>query len=540
MAVISLSKLRELIAAHRYLVALLLIAFAFRVAGICWGFPSTLNNDESALVRSALGMRFGDLNPHYFDWPSLYRYLNFFLFAAFIKLRIPIQAQFGVETMRRVLPFWWGPNLPFYFLARLLTAILGTATVYLVYKIGRRFLSRGTSLVAALFLAVNYYHVINSQIATLDAAMTFFFALSLYFTLKILETGKLGDYLLAGIFLGLATSTKYNAGLGFLPILTAHFLRIGHISSIRLILKDLWKPLLAGLAALGAFLAGTPYAILDWGTFWQADDIHGFLWTFGRTVPGAKWWWLVERAFFGGWGLPLGLLIILGYVLRARKFLREKDRLSLVLLSFPIPYFLYLGSWSKPRSQYMLPIMLFEAMFGAEAFVFLVGRFLKKFRGAAAVGLILLVTIPVMRTARFDIRKIRGDTRVVAKYWIEQNIPRGVHIAGDARKPTGAYGGTLPEIFLSTEESSGRGYFLHPIREWIAGNKLSPEDLVGKFKEHDISFAITSTDFHGQDGVEEANLTLYRSWLEDNALLLKSFTPEWNFGPAISIYQLPN
>lgn len=527
----------KLIADNWLLIAVLLLAFTVRAAGIGWGFPLTLNNDESAVVRSALGMRFGDLNPHFFDWPSLYRYLNFFLFMTFIKFRVPFQLLFGVETMRRILPFWWDSDpLPFYFLARLMTAILGTATVYVIYRIGRRFLDLKISLLAALFLAVNYYHVINSQIATLDVAMTFFFALSCYFALRIFEKGMLRDYLLAGLFLGLATSTKYNAGLGVLPILAAHTLfsfnnnphalpkrgPFGHL------VGNLWKLLLLGLAALGGFLLGTPYAILDWKTFWRADDIHGFLWTFKRTAPAANWLWLVERVFFGGWGLPLGLLIILGYVLRARKFFKEKDRLSLVLLSFPIPYFLYLGSWAKPRSQYMLPMLLFEAIFGAEAFFFL-RRFLKK-PFLEAVFLIILLLSPLYKIARLDWQKlIENDTRTQATEWIAENIPWDSVLAG-AGTIAGDYGGELPKIRMINEENPEQGY----VYKGVGGVAVDSFDallLREALKEWQVEYVLLSSRIKGAH--------LFEVWVRENAVSVQTFEPVWSaVSPRIEICKI--
>ncbi len=502
-------KLKKALSDNWALIVVLIVAFLFRGLGVTWGFPFTLNNDESALVRSALGMRFGDFNPHYFDWPSLYRYINFSLFWLFIKFRVPFQLTFGVETMRRLLPFFWNSDpLPFYFLARLLTATLGTATVYLVYRIGKKFFSESTGLFAALFLAVNSNHVINSQIATLDVGMTFFFAVGLFFAVRILDNPQWKNYLLAGLFLGLATSTKYNAGLLCLVIVAASFLS-----------TDSWQNKIKKLAgsagvSLLAFLAGTPYAILDWGTFWQKDDVHGFLWTFDRAAPGNKWWWLFESVFLRAWGLPLGLLIVGGYLLFVYKSVRGEKlqrKLSLVMLIFPTLYFLYLGSWWRPRSQYMLPMYLFESLFAAQ--LFLVFRDRVNQHIIMAIFLVFLLAIPVYQNILLDYQKlVVDDTRTQASCWIADNIPENSSLGG-VGKIVGDYGGNVPYIRTCSQAETDC-YRYQSLG--INIDSCNPESWSSKLSSNRLDYLVFS---------QRSFSDCFTAWLENVCSFQKKFVP---------------
>ena len=99
-----------------------IISFLVRLSGMDWGFPAILHSDESNVVRSSLGMRFGDLNPHHFDWPSLYFYINYFVFMGFIKFRVLLQILFSTEIMQKTFPFWWEPDLPFNYISRIITS----------------------------------------------------------------------------------------------------------------------------------------------------------------------------------------------------------------------------------------------------------------------------------------------------------------------------------------------------------------------------------------------------------------------------------
>ena len=67
-------------------VIVLIVALILRLTAIDHGFPYIYHPDEPTVVRSALGLRF-DPNPHHFDWPHLYFYLNYLMYMVFAKLR---------------------------------------------------------------------------------------------------------------------------------------------------------------------------------------------------------------------------------------------------------------------------------------------------------------------------------------------------------------------------------------------------------------------------------------------------------------------
>ena len=53
------------------------IAAFLRLWGIGFGLPDDFHPDEPTVIETAFRMAsFGDLNPHFFTWPSLFFYLN--------------------------------------------------------------------------------------------------------------------------------------------------------------------------------------------------------------------------------------------------------------------------------------------------------------------------------------------------------------------------------------------------------------------------------------------------------------------------------
>src|SRR5690349_4756520 len=64
-------------------------------------------------------------------------------------------------------------------LPRLLSVVIGLATVYLTYDIGKRLYGRPAGLLADLFLALMPYHVVVNCQVLLDVPMVFFRQLSL-------------------------------------------------------------------------------------------------------------------------------------------------------------------------------------------------------------------------------------------------------------------------------------------------------------------------------------------------------------------------
>jgi hypothetical protein len=202
-------------------IALVLIAAAaLRLWGVRWGLPDSTHlfsyhPDEFHSLRGVLSLATGDLNPHFFNYGSLYLYVVSALCAiAHSSLVFGLDIGALPEAIR-----------VFTLDARIVSAAAGVTTVYVVYLIGRRLASERTGLVAAAALAVMPLHVLNCHYGTVDVTQTLFIALCLYFTLGIIEGEGIRAWALAGAMAGLAASTKYNGILVLIAPVAAGALR---------------------------------------------------------------------------------------------------------------------------------------------------------------------------------------------------------------------------------------------------------------------------------------------------------------------------
>ena len=430
--------------------------------------------------------------------------------------------------MRQVLPFWWGSTAPFYLLARLMTAFFDVGSVGLVFLIGRKLYSKRVGLLAALVMALSATNVHGAQYNRVDVPALFFALISFWFSIHILEKGRLKHYLLAGLFAGFAASTKYNGALIVIPIIAAHFLRISFLSNLsvlRRLLTDWRKLLLAGLAAIVAFFIGSPYFLLDFKNAWGSKTQHGsFFWQVNSTGHGWNWWNFIRRCTLPDWGVLMPLLFLGGVVWAIKKH-RKKD---ILLLSFPLAYFAYAGSWGIVRSHYILLLYPFLALLAAR----FVWSGLKPRIGKAGVAFLLTLCLahPIVKVVRGDISGLRGDTRNMARDWILENVPFETGVAIDGSKPTSYLGGSLPNL---PQIENGKGYALHPFEKLVLKYGHDWEKMSLEFKERGVEFFVTSSFVHSR----YQDKTFYKL-LDEKTTLAKDFPADWGTGPEIRIYRV--
>lgn len=188
------------------LACLVAIAAAVRLWGIAFGLPCIYSFDEQTSIGEALGLVRGATDALSFANPPLYKYLLVGVFDAIV----------GQTRLTDV-----DPTL-LYLIARGASAVLGTATVGVVYWMGRLLRGPQTGLIAAGLTAVTYLLVRESHFAVNDALATLCSTIALAGCLRVACRGTRGDYALAGAALGLAFAAKYQAVAVLVPLVLAH------------------------------------------------------------------------------------------------------------------------------------------------------------------------------------------------------------------------------------------------------------------------------------------------------------------------------
>jgi 4-amino-4-deoxy-L-arabinose transferase-like glycosyltransferase len=127
----------------------------------------------------------------------------------------------------------------------IVSAFLGTATIPIVYLIGKKLYDWKTGIIASIILAVMGLHIIYSRAVLSEVNMTFFFSLA--FLIYILATKRNNNsyFILSGIIFGLAYEVRYLAGILFLIPLIIEILQR---KPAKIILKNMFLIVIPFLA----------------------------------------------------------------------------------------------------------------------------------------------------------------------------------------------------------------------------------------------------------------------------------------------------
>ncbi len=330
------------------LASILAVGAGLRFWNIAAGLPYRVGVDEPVIAERAIAiMRSGSFNPHFFDYPGLYLYMQVLIGSVRFLTGAMDGLWRSLDDFRPEHMFLW---------TRLVNAAFGTITLLIVYRAGLRW-GRGAALIAAAMLAVWPNHIRESHFALTDVPLTMWTTLVLMLSLRAYETGRMVWFLSAGASVGLAAATRYGGAVALvMPLLAA-------VGCDRPSAVKSGRAFAAAGAAATVFSIGAPYTLLD---------LPGFLNGFGSMAMSYR-----PRSFQSGAGLylhalwqeagwPAFITLIFGVVLAVIHAIRDRQltKWSLVLV-FPLLYFHLIATKHLIFARYMLPILPFVCLVSA-------------------------------------------------------------------------------------------------------------------------------------------------------------------------------
>jgi len=457
------------------LTIVLLLAATLRLWGLDYGLPHPLSRpDEERIVgRAQTIFATGDWHPGSFFYPSLLFYLDTAALGAYYGVQKargryarPFDFLFDIAVTR--------PGLH-YLIGRWVSAIAGTLTVLVIFFLATTVSrSRAVGLVAALLLAVCHLHVRESHFATVDVVMALFVTVSLLFAVYASSRPTYFNYVVAGLFAGLAASTKYNGGMVVLSLLAASY-AVDRASMLgkRYIAGRLAA---AALVSACAFAVTSPYVLLRYeGFLANMSGLSAFLY---ERQAGLALWDHLKTTFPAGLGWPLFLASIAGLV-RAAWLRRPAE---LVILAFLIPYFVLVSGVRVTFPRYIVPIVPALVVLAGLAVDFLLGASFRYRPAVLAAATLVLVAPTLVSSVRYDRIASKRDTRVLAADWIAANVApqsqilvcRGYgapHVNEDRRKPPAF---AVREIDCDAPAAAGDYVVTHEHDQLTSFSKLSP------------------------------------------------------------------
>jgi len=401
----------------------LTVALAARLWFLSTGIPHAVGIDEPAIVDRALAiLNTGSWNTHAFDYPSLVIYLH----ALVAIVRFLIGAARGE----------WASLADFdigaVFLAgRFVTALIGTATVWLTWRVGRLLHSPALGLIAAAQLAVLSLHVRESHFILTDVPVTALSVLALWLALRASFVHSPAAFAWAGAAVGLTAAAKYNGGV------VAIALAIVWVRQYR---EAGWgRNAAAAILAMGAaFAIAAPYSILD---------LPGFLNGFAAQMS--------RFAMPRDYGTPVGVIYLKHLLLQSRLWVyaagagiaialarHERRTLWWGPLWFAALYFYVLETHTPVFARYALPLVPVICLLAAVPIVELGALAARLSRSPVAAPLVLsaallaIVANPALLTVDWIEGLKRRDTRAVAVDWMRAQLPPRSHVVVEMSGPT--------------------------------------------------------------------------------------------------------
>lgn len=446
--------------------AILLVGALARYWALDFGLPHTqARPDETYIIDIARAFLSGNLLPPYYDYPWLYMWLLSCVYLGYYVWGVVSGLFHSLPDMIASWPTHWEP---FFLLSRALSATFGTATVFVVFRLGRELWDEWTGLLAAWFLSLAFLHARDSHFGTTDVTAAFFITLAVGLLLAAHRSKSQRTFAAAGLVAGLAAATKYHAVLLLAPVVASYALHVAESSSPRRqALKDPRIPVF-GLAFLAAFCVGIPFVLFDTQGYVKAMALLWDSMRLGNPAldMGSGYRYHVELSLRHGLGLPLLLTGVAGSIL----ILARERRVAVLLLSFPIAYYVAAGEVRNLFARYSVPLVPFLCLSAAHA-VWVSARYIasrwpatamreRVLTGALGSALGVLIVIPsATKILRFDRLISHTDNRVLVAQWFAAHVPAGCSVAQSGTR----YGHVQFDQRRQYREwtwSSARGVFL--------------------------------------------------------------------------------
>jgi len=183
-------------------------------------YPAGLNADEASIGYNAYSLLETGRDEHGNPWPLVFRSFDDYKPAGYFYMILPFVKLLGLNI--------WAVRLP--------SALLGIASVYLIYLLAKELIPKGKSkvkgispvgigLLSALLLTISPWHLHFSRGGWEVNAATFFMALSIYLFVKALQKPKLFIYTSLSVIIALYTyhSTRLLMPLVLLSLSIIYF-----------------------------------------------------------------------------------------------------------------------------------------------------------------------------------------------------------------------------------------------------------------------------------------------------------------------------
>lgn len=419
--------------------ASLILAFALslRLWNVHWSLPEIYEEAYPFHIAWKFWNWGGDgfdFNPHFFNYPALTFYLQFFLQVVHYLLGNLFGAYTNVTAYQQA--YLVDPT-SFIIIGRLSSVIFDVGTIFLLYIMAKKYMNEMTAFLSAVLLSVNPIHIKQSHFISVDSALTFFSLLALNFIMKVYAEPNKKWYILSGVAIGLAAASKYNGALLLIVFLIAHLLKSASRKNTIQSLMNRNLVTSVGLS-VAVFVLSNPFIVTHFDEFYYSFSFEQFHVSAGHLGinPNQN---TVSYYLFDVIPTSVSIPIVLAVLIYFAQVFYVRKKEYILLLIFPLIYLAVLVSWEMRAERYALPVLPFIVLFGSAGIVafveFIKGRYMKKlspqflkFVVLPIIGLLCIV-LPVTGVLKYQQTHSLPDTRTIAKTWLKRNVPQMATVA---------------------------------------------------------------------------------------------------------------
>ena len=463
------------------------MALSLRLWGVSYGLPLVVHPDENRQLLDAFGMAQRlSIMPGEFSYPAFHKYMLLAANGAYFAAgRIA-----GVFESRDdfALKFLDGSSSVF-LVARLLSVAAGMLTVVAAWRLAKRLSGQGASVAGLLFAAGMFHLIQHSQWAISDIFLALFSTLAFHYTIGSMrmagERGAVKETVLSFLFTGLSIATKPQGAFLIAPLIIGQYYalkRADYNTTLFMRGRALGVVLLAATA-----LSGNLFWISDFPAAYEKFSMLKQVATIGisskepfrtglLTLSG---WFAKEMTRQEG---PLGLLLVGGVIYSAIR--RKKE--DILFLSYIAVYMFAVRDWAIRYLHLFVALFPVMCAFGARFLDETMAGF--RVKGPVHASLALALILPsAVWSANTSVMKTRTDTRLLAKAWVEDNIPGGASIAVDWYDFAVPLWGDVPFTLLNPK---ARSYYEERVPERV---KRSYRESVRDRKRYRVVPALYTT-----------------------------------------------
>lgn len=419
-----------------FLLPIFLFAIIARFYGIDFGLPDLLHNDEPFEMHRALRLANGDFDFSRAGKGGLYYILFIEMGVTFFVLYL-----FGIVSDANQFATYFIENEHlFYLMGRMTSAVLGVASIFVIYVIGREMGGKKAGVITAFLLSICPLHIMNSHYSTVDVLMLFLMLLTWLNIFYIYKHGKKKYYILTGVFLAFSLITKLPAILMFVPVILAHILRITenktnnnknfYLRQKNLVLCIIISSFITIIGEPG-YIKSNPlkgvvglYSLQNASTEAQNERKNED----AVAQPGE--FQNLYLLYFSVLRVNVGAIVLVIFIFSLIYGIIQQDKLLYLFISFSVPYFIAVCSTTTDLAfaRYMLPIIptifliIAKGITNFSKLVFVTNI---KIQNRIIIPLFtILICYPIYGDTINSVSRFsKPNSRILAKQWINENIP---------------------------------------------------------------------------------------------------------------------